>query len=161
MRRSRADRRAPGYRRCAGFTLVEVLVVLLLIGIAAGAVLPALGTGRQTGAGAAVRELTAVLAAARSRAVVNATNVTVTIELATGAYATFAAAGPLHQPDTLRRGVLPLGPDASMAGTAGDWAVIAFDALGRARGPDIRIHEHGYSYEVRVHPWTGRADVAR
>ena len=80
----------------AGFTLVELLVVLALLAMAYGLAVPALN--RVIGAGdqqVAVRELAAALRQARSDAVVGAREVRFVIDTGAGVYGADPAVRPL------------------------------------------------------------------
>jgi prepilin-type N-terminal cleavage/methylation domain-containing protein len=152
----RAEQRARRRRVPAGLTLVELLVVLVLLGVMAAAVVPALDRGARTGSGVAVQAVEAVLAASREVAVARGAMVTVTIDVETGTWVVTASAHPADPGDTVRTGRLPLGDQARIENPPGGHASFTFDPLGRARGPDLVIGEPGSRHELRIDPWTGR-----
>jgi prepilin-type N-terminal cleavage/methylation domain-containing protein len=162
MRRRRPGDRSlarPGHR--AGLTLVELMVVLLLLGVMAAAVAPAIARQDRTGAGPALKVMEAVLAGAREHAVARAITVTAEIELASGAYVVVATPQAADPADTLATGLLPLGDAAIFDGPPGERATFVFDPLGRARGPDLVVREYGDRHELRIDPWTGKTRLVR
>jgi len=136
-----------------GFTLIEVLVVLLILGLVGGVAIPRFAT-RAAGAEAVAEDLVAVLAAARSYAVDRGVTTAVALDAGSGRWVALAAPGAWGGGDTLRAGVLSLDGAAVGPRDTGP-LVVAFDALGRARGPAIDVGGEDRRYTIRVDPWTG------
>ena len=150
-RTSRALLRASASPRETGVTIVELLVAIAIVGIAAAAAVPAFRANGARGAGAATEALTDEWRRARGDAVRRGVPVEVVLE-ATGAWVERTAPGDGSAPDTLRTGTLPLPDGARVRGGA-----VRFDALGRARADRVTI-EHGREIHVAwVDPWTGAA----
>jgi Tfp pilus assembly protein FimT len=132
-------------------TIVELLVAMAIVGIAAAATVPAFRAAGQRGAGTAAEALTDEWRRARGDAVRRGVPVEVVLE-GTGAWVERTAPGDGSAPDTLRTGTLPLPDGARVRGGA-----VRFDALGRARADRVMI-EHGREIHVAwVDPWTGAA----
>lgn len=138
-----------------GFTIVEMVVVLVVLGITAAAVAPALlGSGREAGPHAVADELVAVLSTARRMAVERGEPVTLALGRS-GAYVARAGAAS----DSVGGGSLDLPPGVALA-VDGGAARFVFLPLGTARGPAVRVNGAGTSLEVEVDRWTGDARVA-
>ncbi len=82
--------RRPSLPRAAGFSLMELMLVLVLLGLAAAVTIPYLGNMGGAGLTGAARELAAGMKLARSRAVVAATETVLFIDLNSR---TFAVSG--------------------------------------------------------------------
>ena len=139
-----------------GFTLVELVVVLVFLGLAAAVAVPAFRPASERGAGPAARELARAWSAARGQAARRGSPVTVDLDLGTGSYAALAE-GDSMRLDTLEAGYLPLSPGVRLSGGDGVRARAVFDALGRARADRVRITGEGEAHEVWADVWTGAA----
>ncbi len=146
--------------RC-GLSLIELVVVIAIVGVAAAVVLPAFDRLGGGGAEEAVRELVSAYRAARGAAVTRGAPSRVTVELATGAYWVISEGASDTRADTLLRGTLRVGRSSRMVGGRDGWAVTAFDPLSRARGVPIYISEGAELFEVAVDPRTASIDVRR
>jgi prepilin-type N-terminal cleavage/methylation domain-containing protein len=145
-----------------GFTLVEVLVVLLIVAITAAVAVPNLAraTGGGAGADAVARDLVEAYHAARDAAASRGAPATVTLELRSGSYWITIARSAAAK-DTLRHGALPLTPSTRLSGGHDGWAETTFDPLGRSRNEPVMVAEGEDRYEVTVDAWTAAVDVRR
>jgi prepilin-type N-terminal cleavage/methylation domain-containing protein len=146
-------------RADAGFTLLEVVTVVLVLGIAAAVAVPALRPADERSAAAAAEALRAVYADARAVSARRGEPVTVVLETATDSFAVFAepADGPRR---VLRAGRLPLPEDGSISGGRNGRAQARFTPLGRARADRVTLADGGDRHVVRVDAWTGDATDA-
>lgn len=142
----------------AGFTLVEMLVVLMMVGVMAMTVAPALRRPDERGAGPSADALAAAIARARLAAVTRAVPVSVDVDLAAGRWS--AVAHPAERPaDTMDAGLLPLSSETRLSGGDGKVARIAFDGLGRARADRLAASDGAGTREIVIDAWTGAAAV--
>jgi Tfp pilus assembly protein FimT len=135
-----------------------MLVVLMMIGVMAMTVAPALRRPDERGASPSADVLAAAMARARLQAVTRAVPVSVDVDLAVGMWA--AVAHPADRPvDTTDAGVLPLSSDTRLSGGDGTTARVAFDGLGRARADRLAVSDGEGAQEIVVDAWTGAARV--
>jgi MSHA pilin protein MshC len=148
------------------FTLIELVVVLVLLGIVTAMVIPEMAGGASMQAQGAARVLSGDLEYAQSQAVTSQSNVTVTFNKSANSYTLSNQSGTLVHPITKGAYVVKLGQGpygsvkiASMtfpsAGTS-----IVFDSLGTPT-PDgsVTLTAGASSYVVTVAPATGRVTV--
>jgi prepilin-type N-terminal cleavage/methylation domain-containing protein len=159
-RRAMRRARAAGRIRSAGLTLAELLVVLVILGIVAAAVTPAV---RRPGiaAGRVAEEIAAVYGAARAAAAARGDVVRVSVELATGAFLVAADAEGAASPVILRAGRIALPAGVRLAGGSGGTARAAFEPRGRARADAVVVQQEDRAYAVDVDAWTGAIRVER
>jgi prepilin-type N-terminal cleavage/methylation domain-containing protein len=157
-RRSRVGR--GGIRRLTGFTLIELIVVLAIIGLAATVVAPAFRRLTRD-ARTTTDAITTVFAGASRAAHVRRVPVTVIIEVASGRFTTLTDPTPGTPRDTIETGALPLASGARLTGGREGWALVSFGSHGGARGSAIGIIQEHESYDVQVDPWTAEAVVRR
>ncbi len=137
----------------AGFTLVELVVVLVVLGVALAVAAPGMRPPAH-GARSVAARLADVAAAARSTAAARGGVVTVTIELASGAYVVVERRSPYRAADTLRSGVLALPPGARLEGGRDGWAELTFHPLGHVRADPLAVVGAGPPHEIVVSPFT-------
>jgi general secretion pathway protein H len=137
-------RRAPGFTRQAGFTLIEMLVVLVVIGLIAGLVI---ARGPQRSAGLDLRAATEAVTQElrRARTVAIAENREVSVAFDPAAHGVRAAGAALR--------VLP-GAVAFAAAT------VRFAPDGSAAGGPIALAAAGRRVVIAVSWLTGRVSVA-
>lgn len=162
MRRATRTRRAerPPAGAEAGFTLVELLVVLLILGVVSAVTLPDLASLRQPPARRAAGALADVYRTAREAAAERGVTTTVAVRLDRGAFALYdGPAAPGIEP--VRRGtLLERGSPVRISGPGG-WAFAVFSPSGPARAPELRFRGEGAPYLLRVDEWTGAITIAR
>jgi len=146
---------------------VEILVVVIIMGIAAGVVIPmAVDSGDLQAAGAA-RMLASDLQYAQNVAITTQTPVTVTFAVSGDSYTLSNASGPLIHPMTKDAYTVDFNTtngfstvDVTSAAFGGGDEV-TFDELGAPDNPgSVRIQVGAYTYQVTVSAATGRVKVA-
>jgi type II secretion system protein H len=147
--------------RRAGFTLVELLVVLAILGLAAAVAAPALRSLDRTGARDGADAVAALYTEASNAAVRRGAPVTVRLDLSGGTYVVLARASAGGVAETVRAGTLSLSADERLTGGDDGWATVTFDPFGRARGDRVVVARGDERYEVTAAPWTGAVDVRR
>jgi len=149
------------------FTLVEILVVVIIMGIAAGVVIPmAIDSGDLQAAGGA-RMLASDLQYAQSTAITTQTPVTVTFNISGDSYTLSNASGPLIHPMTKDAYTVDfdtIGGFSSLdlvSVSFGGEAEVTFDELGSPGNPGtVTIQAGAYTYQITVSAATGRVTVA-
>jgi prepilin-type N-terminal cleavage/methylation domain-containing protein len=146
-------------RSTRGFTLLELLVVLVIVGMLAAVAVPALRA--RGGAAASAKQLVSFYAVAREVAISRGAPADAVLDLSTGSFFVAAAGRQGAPTDTLRRATLPLPEGARLASRTarGRLARVTFDALGRARGDAVVIADASGRHAVVTDPWTGAARV--
>lgn len=145
----------------AGFTLTEIVVVLVLMGIAAATVAPALGALLRAGDGAAARELGEIYRRARGMAASRGSAVFVTVDPATGRWRTFVGATGSPEAAVASGDLLADRPDTRLLAPGDGPTVVGFAPDGTARAPVVRVRADGRTRDVAVDPWTGRIRIRR
>lgn len=147
-------------RRPGGFTLIELVVVLMILGVAGAMVVPALAGKRA--AETTASELAAIYRAARDAAVDRAVVVTVALDLRSGRYEVFTDPAEGAAAQTIRTGTLGMSSGVRLRGeSAAGWVVTSFDPFGRARGGWVEIADGEERYEVSTDPWTASVATRR
>lgn len=136
----------------AGFTLVEIVVVLLVLGVAAGAVAPALlrDGGPQDPVDRTAEELAALLRSARHRAVAEGQATVLVLDPASGRY--------WLEGDSVREGVVERAPGVTLS-AATPRVRFEFASTGGAWGQPVVVAGAVRGAVVTVDPWTGEAGV--
>ena len=163
-----SDYRYKRANRIVGFTMVEVIVVLIIIAIAAAIMAPQLGTSRDQEALAAARVLTDDLRYAQDAAITRQEPVTVTFDTASESYSLSYASGTLIHPITKADYVMQYGTsrefnrmDLYSADFAGS-QVVEFDETGApdsAGAAELRCGD--FRFQVHVSAFTGKVVVTR
>ena len=159
MKRSRARRGA--------FTLVEVLVVLMILGIAAAMVVPRLGSMGDIQASSAARTLVANMEYAQNEAIVTQQPVTVDFGVADENYALKdSSSTTLQHPITKRDFVVAFATERGLekveilSASFGGHDEVTFDSLGSPdNGGSVTLGADGHTYRVDVAAVTGRIQV--
>ncbi len=140
--------------RRSGFTLAEVLVVLVVIGIVSAAVAPALARGaRPHPVDAAAGEIRDLLAGARRTAVRRGTPVVVELDPRTGRYRVLADSEDAPA-KPIAEGVLPL-PEGVASDPPAGTRRFTFGVLGAGQGGEVVMRSGGRTAAVGMDPWTG------
>ena len=140
-----------------GFTLIEVLVVLVVLGTVAAVAVPELARLVPTGGERAVQQLSRAWTVAREAAVLRGRPVTAAVDLRTGVYVVYL--GPPGRSSTpIVHGRIEVGRGVRLQSGARDWAFMGFDPVGRALGPAITVTDGRMSQLVSADPWV--ADIA-
>ena len=145
---------------CPGFTLIELVVTLVIIGMLAAVAVPALRARSGSATGAA-KELASLYDKAREIAITRTRDVLVETDLVSGSYRVLTEPPRGGTADTLRTGRLALPARGRVTSrSARDRARMHFDPLGRAHGDDVLIMDGNDRVEVVANPWTGAAGMA-
>lgn len=144
--------------RDGGFTLLELVIVVLLLGMAAGVAVPALSRlDMDDPVAGAVRDVERLLSRARLTAAERAVSVRVVVDVATARYEATASS---HTGRDIvlpfAQGTLDLPMGVALAATR-PLAVFTFDPLGPAAGDTVRVVGPSGEVRVVVDPWTGEA----
>ena len=132
-----------------GFTLVEVVVVIAILGITAAAVVPALAKATtEDDLTRGIRVFGEVLDAARAQALRQATSVSVTFVPETGHYWVSAGAEPLDS------GILGLDPGVRLQSPALRPS-FRFDPLGTADGDSVLLVGPSGARALSLDRWMG------
>lgn len=147
---------APGGRARRGFTLLEMGVCLVIMGVAAAVVVPAisrLGEGKPEAGG---DKLVSLLKAARNLAIEKNYAVTVRIDPVTSRYRvdTTGANGMGVYADT----TLDLGASETLQ-TPLDRLQFSFRPSGSVMGDSVVIESVGASAVLKIDPWTGEPSL--
>jgi prepilin-type N-terminal cleavage/methylation domain-containing protein len=142
-----------------GFTLIELVVVLAMLAIAAAVAVPALRPPAERSAGAAADSLRRVLIGARGDAGRRGVPVAVLVRASDATFVTMTldAAGVA---DSLAAGSLPVPAGGRVTGSRGGLVRAVFEPTGRARADRVAFVDEGGRVEIGVDPWSGDARTA-
>lgn len=139
-----------------GFTLIETVAVLLILGLVSAAAVPALGSVLEGGGDEPARDLAELFRGARESAASRGAPVVVTVDPRSGAWRVFHAEG---SGEPLDRGTLAGGRDVRLATPGGEPVIARFDPSGRARAPTVTVGSGPETRRVEVDPWTASVRV--
>ena len=168
MRPRTCPRRPRVVEPVGAFTLLELLVVLVIIAIAAALVVPQAVSGSDLRALSAARTLMADLEYAQSQAVVTQSDITVTFDQAGNSYRLSNQSQPLIHPISKKDYVVDFDSSESLRGVSiaavnfNGGSTVTFNALGApdpAGSVDLAAGPH--TYRVTVAAVTGRVSVAK
>ena len=142
-----------------GFTLLELIVTLMVLAIAAAVVTPAIGRGTQAlQARAEVAGFAATLRHARERAINVQRTHLVVVDPKEHRVAIVAA--PTGGEEKEFRETRTLSPKLTIEPAQGS-SEVSFDARGLASAASFKLTSGGIVYRVKVDPLTGRVRSAR
>jgi prepilin-type N-terminal cleavage/methylation domain-containing protein len=146
----------PGGPGSTGFTLIEMLVVLLLMGLMLGGVAPFVSSRLATAPHLEVRDVAAFLLRARNAAALTGVPVEVLWDSRSGvmrssAGDSLAVSSRLHLDDSR-----PL-PEQRFGSEDDGWLRIEFDPAGRVLGGPFAVGPAGAAgaWQIGLDPWTG------
>jgi len=156
-------------RRATGFTLVELVVMIIVLAIAAAMILPQVTGMSEVAAQSAARRAVADLEYAQNHAVVSQASVSVTFNTAANSYRVHLSneSDPLIHPITKKAYEVDLDTEIGCEGVSlasvnfAGGSVVTFNALG---APDnagtLDLTAGAQTYRVSVAAVTGRVSVA-
>lgn len=152
-----------------GFTLVEILAVVVIIAIAAAMVVPRLGSTGDVQALAAMQVTVANIQYAQNEAIVLQSPITVAFDVDADSYVLNDANGtPLKHPTTKWDFRVPIRATRGtnqvdlMTASFNGQPDLTFDTLGApAQGGTITLGAEGFTYRLDVAPVTGKITVTR
>lgn len=141
--------------RAPGFTLLELLVVLLVVALVAGVVVPSIGRGADAiRARAEVARFAATLRRAREEAIAARAPRAVVVDPQARRVTILA------EPDRVTA-TWPLPEDLSVRAAPATGLEVRFEPHGVSSGGDFRLTAHGRPFRVTVDPLTGRVRSTR
>jgi len=165
MMRSRPRQISLAKRRA--FTLVEILMVLMILGIAAAMIAPRLGSMGDIQVSSAARTLVANMEYAQNEAIVTQQDMTVEFNESFEKYWLADAAGNLLTHPVTKRDFTVEFPNERglqkvevLSADFGGNDKVTFDSLGSpSNGGSVMLGADGHTYRVDVAPVTGRIQV--
>jgi len=161
----RRQRGSPGRR---GVTLVELMVVLVLLSIAAAVIVPQAVQSSDLEAVSAARVLSADLSYAQDLAITSQVPVTVSFDVAGNSYTLSNESGTLIHPiskevyETVFSADNGFGHAEVVSATFGSGSSVTFDELGAPNSAGTVVLQAGvHTYHVSVAAATGRVTVTR
>jgi general secretion pathway protein H len=149
---------APARGNARGFTLLELIVTLAVLALAAAVVTPAIGRGTEAlQARAEVAGFAATLRHVRERAITTQRPQRISLDTENRQIVIQALQTSDEEKETRETRALP----ARVTIDAPRGAEITFDARGMASGGDFRLTAAGITYRVTVDRLTGRVKSTR
>jgi general secretion pathway protein H len=157
MRRTSRAGRDDCDERAAGFTLIEAVCVMAIIGILAAIILPVIrpGASKPRLQGYAV-QIAAILTRDRNAAIVERRPVATRVEVASNIIRSGATGLVLQLPDDVQLGAVLA---ARCNGAPSDSAIV-FLQSGMSCGGSLAVLRHGAGFDVRVNWFTGAIAIA-
>lgn len=148
-----------GFRRpvlsARGFTLLELVVTLLVLALAAGLVGPAIGRSTRTlQARAEVARLTAMLRHAREQAITTGRPHALVVDPAHRRLAIVTAEGEVRE-------ARAWSAEFSVQAASPEALAVRFEPHGVSSGGSLEVSSAGLRYRVSVDPLTGRVKAVR
>jgi type II secretion system protein H len=139
-------------RGVRGFTLIELVVVMVILGIAAAVVVPAFARLDEEPAGTrAAHRLAALVRSARSLALRRGERVSLVVAPAADRYFVRSEATG----DSLAAGTIDLPRTVTVTAESAGGTRFEFDAAGRGSGGSLIVREGAAVRAIEVDPWTG------
>ena len=152
--------RRPGgqaVRRLAGFTLLEVVVVITLLAVVAAVTVPALRTMEpRDDLDRATRDVVRLLRAARSTALDRGSGVTLLLD--PGRAAWWIDRDSAGMAVRVAEGTFDFPEQVSLSGQT-ERLVFRFEPTGRTDADSFFVRSSNGSARIRVDPWNGEPDV--
>ncbi len=159
---------APNRHRTQGFTMAEIIVIIVILAICAAVIIPRVAGASDMKAMAAARLVASDLQYAQNEAVTSQNSVTVTFTPAGDSYSLSNASGTLIHPMTKSAYIVNFATQpgfsnldivsASFAGSA----TVTFDAMGSPdQGGTVELMAGSSRYRVRVAATIGNVSVSR
>lgn len=150
----------------SGFTLLELLIVMVILAIAAAMVIPNISSGKDLEATSAARLITADLEYAQNMAITHQEPVTVTFSVSSESYTLSNTSGPLIHPMTKTAYTIALASQQGFSGldivsaNFGGSDTVSFDEIGTpSNAGSVTVQSGASRYRIDVAAATGRVTV--
>ena len=144
-------------RRRSGFTLLEMVLVLLIMGIVFAMVIPSIGSlGHDPEEGMSWKELATLLRSSRVLALENAVTVKLVLDPETGYYQIDSTGA--RGAGSVMSGQLTVGMNADLRSDSAR-ARFAFRPDGSAFGDSLILSSSGYVTKISLDPFTGEVKI--
>ena len=170
--RSRSGVRGGWWLRAGGYTLLELIAVLAVVGLALSVVMPSVSSGlHRWRLRAAVREMTTMLKFTRTQAVATRQSLRVVLDRRRNLYwldrPTSALDADQAQDKGIRLYALPAGVHFGLVTVggqekSGDQLGVLFSAYGPTTGTSVQVvGDRGIGYRIVLDQVTGQASIRR
>lgn len=169
--------RSVSVRAGSGYTLLELLMVIVVLGVASALIVPSLSSTDVLRVQAAVRSIVADLTFAQSDALARQRGRAVVFDVAANTYSIIEVRGPVLNPATDTIQTVRLGNAARFHDTRlvsadfGGTSTLVFDEMGGpvvapgsttpSNGGSVVVAGSGQTFVIAVEPYTGRVTVTR